>query len=109
MLNHALSSRKEEDTKTHYGEARIDNTFYKRVIVKSPCFTVKATEKLPKRLFACGTQHGQIFIADADKEPTTNHERLYFYRSRYYDSTVHLENEKQTPRILLPESKRIDR
>ena len=83
----------------------IDNTYYKRLIVKSPCFTVKAAGCLSshKRLFACGTQFGQLFVADADREPTDSHERLFYYQSRYYDTTVYLENEKRDPRILLPE------
>ena len=42
-------------------------------------------------------------MADADREPTDSHERLFYYQSRYYDTTVYLENEKRDPRILLPE------
>jgi len=82
----------------------IDNTYYKRLIVKSPCFAVKSAEKQRgKRLFACGTQLGQVYIGDVDREPTDSQERLYFYRSRYFDSTFDLQQEKQNLRILLPE------
>ena len=105
VLNHALSARKPAEQKPQQeSEPVIDNTYYKRLIVKSPCFAVKAAERPGgKRLFACGTQLGQIYIGDAEREPTESQERLYFYRSRYFDSTFDLQNEKQNLRILLPE------
>ena len=86
----------------------INQTHYKRLIVKSPCFNVKTTEKTGvgyKRLFACGTQLGQIYIANVDEEPTEDHAKIYYYKQRYYSTTVFLDQEKESPRILLPEGK----
>ena len=81
-------------------EPVINQNHYKRLIVKSPCFNVKVSEKQglgSKRLFACGTQLGQIFIADVDEEPTDDHAKIYYFKQRYYSTTVFLDREKDDP------------
>lgn len=88
-------------------EPVVDNSHYKRIIVKSPCFTVKICDRPQsgKRLFACGTQLGQIFIGDVDEETTSDQEQLFYYQSRFYNTTLLLQKERQSPRILIPTCK----
>jgi hypothetical protein len=95
-VSHALSIATSEGY--DQGPA-IDNLNYKRMIVKSPCFTVKMCEKPEsgKRLFACGTQLGQVYIGNVDEEATTNQEKLYYYQSRYYNTTLLLQKERENP------------
>ena len=53
-------------------------------------------------MLACGTQLGQIFIADIDAEPTDDNAKIYYFKQRYYSTSIYLEKEKESPRILLP-------
>lgn len=83
----------------------INHKNYKRMIVKSPCLTVKSASPnnfSGKKLFACGTQLGKIFIGDANSEPTSSLDHLFYYQQRYYNTTVFLQNEKESPRIVIP-------
>jgi hypothetical protein len=80
------------------------------MIVKSPCLTVKSANSnnfTGKKFFACGTQLGKIFIGDANSEHTSSLDHLFYYQQRYYNTTVFLQNEKESPRILIPLRKRI--
>ena len=44
------------------GQAKIRPTT--RLIVGSPCFTVKSINTGNKELFACGTESGKLLLAD---------------------------------------------
>jgi hypothetical protein len=69
------------------------------MIVKSECFTLKpcTSQSTKKNLVACGTQLGQLFIGDVDDEITTSQEKLFYYQSRYYNTTEYLMREKPSP------------